>query len=87
LGARRPPPLARLRPNAARPVEVVYALSTVDRSGRVADRNAVRALGWLPGTCIDFREHAGNVVATRSPGASAGVDARGFVILPLLVRR
>jgi hypothetical protein len=87
LAARRPPPLARLSPNGARPVEVVYAFSTVDRSGRVADRRPIRALGWPPGAGIDFGEHDGTVVATRSPGASTGVDARGFLILPLLVRR
>src|SRR5690348_13929232 len=80
LGVRRPPPLARLSPNGPRPVAVVYALSTVDRSGRVADRRAIRALGWLPGAVIELREQAGTVVATRAAGGNARIDLRGFLI-------
>jgi hypothetical protein len=46
-----------------------YALSAVNKGGRVADRSIVRVLGWVPGTRLDIREQAGIIVAraTGSP--------------------
>ncbi|MEV0809453.1 hypothetical protein [Micromonospora sp. NPDC050200] len=44
--------------------DTVYALSAVDKSGRVADRSILRVLGWVPGTRLDIREHAGIIVAS-----------------------
>ena len=39
---------------STRAVDIVYVVSAVDKSGRVADRNVVRLMGWAPGTRISF---------------------------------
>lgn len=57
--ARRPPPAPALDAGSPRVADTVYALSAVDKSGRVADRSIVRALGWMPG----ILEQAGIIVA------------------------
>lgn len=49
--------------------DTAYALSAVDKSGRVADRSIVRVLGGMPGTRLDIREKAGTIVAR--PAADA----------------
>ncbi len=62
-------------------------MSTVDKSGRVADRSVVRLLGWLPGTRLEIRERAGVVVAEVAGDGVCRIDGRGHLILPLIVRR
>ncbi|MFG1611050.1 hypothetical protein [Actinoplanes sp. NPDC049265] len=84
--ARGPLPLADLgAPVMATPI--AYALSAVDRSGRIADRGIVRALGWTPRQHLDVRVYRGTVVARPKAGATGRVDRRGFLLLPLPVRR
>src|SRR5215207_4587566 len=61
--ARRPLPVPVLDAGSPRATDTVYALSAVDKSGRVADRSIVRALGWIPGTRLGIREQAGIIVA------------------------
>ncbi|MEV7624105.1 hypothetical protein [Actinoplanes sp. NPDC089786] len=67
--------------------QVACALSAVDRSGRVADRSVIRALGWRPGQILQIGVHRGMVVARAVAGAAGRVDRRGFLQLPLPVRR
>jgi hypothetical protein len=67
--------------------DTVYALSAVDKSGRVADRSIVRALGWVPGTRLDLRERAGVIVASAACDGVLCIDDRGHLHLPLAVRR
>jgi hypothetical protein len=62
-------------------------VSPVDKSGRVADRGIVRALGWAPGTRLDIREQRGVVAVAAASDGVYRVDARGHVCLPLAVRR
>ena len=82
-----PLPLAALAPEATGRADRVYALTTVDRSGRVADRGVVAALGWPPGTRLDVRERAG-LFALHVPGdGRCRVDGRGYLILALALRR
>jgi bifunctional DNA-binding transcriptional regulator/antitoxin component of YhaV-PrlF toxin-antitoxin module len=64
-----------------------YALSAVDKSGRVADRSVLRALGWAPGTRLDIREQDGAIVARAAADGSCRVDGRGHLRLPLAARR
>ena len=85
--ARRTLPLAGLSPEGERSTSVAYALSAVDKSGRLADRSIVRGLGWLPGTRFDARERAGVIVAWAAVDGVCRVDDRGHLILPLAVRR
>jgi hypothetical protein len=62
-------------------------LSAVDKSGRVADRSIVRVLGWLPGTRLDIREQAGIVVVRGACDGVHRIGDRGYLHLPLAVRR
>jgi bifunctional DNA-binding transcriptional regulator/antitoxin component of YhaV-PrlF toxin-antitoxin module len=84
---RRPPPVSALDPGTARVTDMIYALSAVDKSGRVADRSIVRAIGWAPGTRLDIREQAGTIVARPAADGVHSIDDRGHLHLPLAVRR
>jgi hypothetical protein len=84
---RRSLPVPALEPGFPRAAGAVYALSAVDKSGRVADRSVVRALGWEPGTRLGIREQAGIIVAAAAPGGACRVDGRGHLRLPLAARR
>jgi hypothetical protein len=83
---RKPPPLPALPPDAA-PTARVYAVTAIDRSGRLADRSILRVLGWTPGRRLDIRERGGVVTARAAADGACGVDRRGFLYLPLTVRR
>jgi hypothetical protein len=84
---RRPLPLAALESASLRVADVAYALSAVDKSGRVADRSIVRVLGWMPGTRLDVREQAGIIVARAAADGAHCIDDRGHLRVPLTVRR
>jgi hypothetical protein len=84
---RRPLPVPALEAVPPPAAGTVYALSAVDKSGRVADRSVVRALGWAPGTRLDIREQAGIIVAAAAPDGTCRVDGRGHLRLPLAARR
>lgn len=85
--ARGPLPVPSLAAGSPRESDTVYALSAVDKSGRVADRSIVRALGWLPGTRLDIREQLGIILARPAADAVHCIDDRGYLHLPLAVRR
>lgn len=74
--ARGPLPLAALDAVVVTS-PVACALSAVDRSGRVADRSVIRALGWRPGQILEIRVQRGVVVARAVAGAAGRVDRRG----------
>jgi hypothetical protein len=84
---RRPLPLPRLSRDVARHSGVVYAMSTVDKAGRIADRSVIRALGWPPGIQLTICEQAGSLVAVPADGGTCRVDRQGHMILPLAARR
>lgn len=84
---RRPLPVPALESGSPRATDTVYALSAVDKSGRVADRSIVRVLGWVPGTRLDIREQAGIIVARPAVDGVHYVGDRGHLHLPLAVRR
>lgn len=54
---RVPLPLPSLDRASAHALDIVYAVSAVDKSGRVADRHVVRVMGWAPGTRVPDRRH------------------------------
>ncbi|WP_446219985.1 hypothetical protein [Micromonospora sp. IBHARD004] len=85
--SRRPLPVPALESGSPRATDAVYALSAVDKSGRVADRSIVRVLGWGPGTRLDIREQAGIIVARPAVDGVHCVGDRGHLHLPLAVRR
>src|SRR5258705_3249985 len=84
---RRPLPTPALTTQLQPVAQSTYALSAVDKSGRVADRSIVRMLGWLPGTRLDIREHAGVIVVASATDGVHRIDDRGHLHLPLTVRR
>ncbi|MGI5151418.1 AbrB/MazE/SpoVT family DNA-binding domain-containing protein [Plantactinospora sp. CA-294935] len=67
--------------------DTVYALSAVDKSGRIADRSIVQVLDWVPGARLDVRERAGMIVVRAALDGVHRVDDRGYLLLPLAVRR
>ena len=83
----RPLPLPALSPDGRRPADTVYALTAVDKSGRVAARGILAELGWLPGTRLDIREQAGVITVRVAGEGRCRVDSRGYLILALPVRR
>jgi hypothetical protein len=85
---RRPPlPLPEPGPSGLRSADLFYALTAVDKSGRLAARSVLTALGWPPGTRLDIRERAGVVVVTAAADGDRCIDERGHLVLPLPVRR
>nr|BFE56483.1 hypothetical protein GCM10020063_010090 [Dactylosporangium thailandense] len=63
------------------------SITTVDDSGRLADRSTVRLLGWKPGDRLDITVQVGvgRIVATNDGRLS--VAARGYVRIPAAARR
>jgi hypothetical protein len=85
---RRPPlPLPDPSPSGPRSRDLRYALTAVDKSGRLAARSVLTALGWPPGTRLQVRERAGQIVVTAAPDGGRSIDERGHLVLPLPVRR
>ncbi|MEV0330545.1 hypothetical protein AB0H63_29430 [Micromonospora echinospora] len=83
---KRPPlPLARLV--SRRVAGTVYGLATLDSRGRVADRTAMRALGWTPGRRLDIREHAGLIIVAADQQGVFAVTKEGHLRLPAVVRQ
>jgi hypothetical protein len=78
-------PLPRL-PAIAGPRSTYYAVSAVDRSGRLSDRSALLDLDWAPGTRVAISVTADVVVAEVRRTGSHRVTARGHLRLPAAVR-
>jgi hypothetical protein len=74
------------QPPITRTADTVYGMSVLDRGGRIADRAAVAALGWTPGTrlrvCI-ARTHLTLCAAINGPLA---VKDHRFLWLPAATR-
>jgi bifunctional DNA-binding transcriptional regulator/antitoxin component of YhaV-PrlF toxin-antitoxin module len=85
--ARRPLPLPALSSEFTRTADTAYALSAVDKSGRIADRSIIRALGWTPETRLDIREQSGVILVRATADGVHRIDNRGYMLLPLTVRR
>ena len=81
---RRPLPLAKL--SEKRAGSAVYGVSTLDASGRIADRAIVRALAWAAGFRLDIRESRGLAVVAADDNGLFRVTEQGYVHLPAVVR-
>jgi len=73
-------------PLAHMPASTFYAVSTVDRWGRLADRSAVLMLDWRPGTRIAIGVGKDVVVAAVNGAGPHRIAARGHLRLPASVR-
>ncbi|UQU62506.1 hypothetical protein COUCH_26165 [Couchioplanes caeruleus] len=84
---RRPPlPLPHAGP-CARIGASRYALTAVDKSGRLAARTILSELGWPAGARLEVREHSGLIAVIAAADGNCVVDARGHLVLPLAMRR
>ena len=82
--ARRPLPLAKL--SEGRAGSATYGLSTLDTSGRIADRQVMQALTWTAGCRLDIRESEGLAVVAADDSGVFRVTGKGYVHLPATVR-
>lgn len=71
---------------APRTSSVVYGMAAVDCRGRIADRAALTALSWTPGTRLDIREARGLVLIRRDDHGVFSVTRQGHLRLPATVR-
>lgn len=62
-------------------------MAAVDCRGRVADRAALAALSWAPGTRLDIRESQGLLLIRRDDHGVFTVTQQGHLRLPATVRR
>jgi hypothetical protein len=73
-------------PPITRTTDTVYGMSVLDRGGRIADRAAVAALGWTPGTRLRVHiAHTHLTLRAAIDGPLAVKDHR-FLWLPAATR-
>ena len=87
LASGRPLPLTRPVPVPPAPEDVVYGISRIDVSGRIADRAVTSALGWRGGDRLTLTADAGVVTARRDPGGMVTLPGRAYVAIPAALRR
>ncbi len=72
--------------DTARGSDVRCVVTPVDRDGRLADRSVLAFIDWLAGQAVAFVNEPGLIVVAHT-GGSGRVDRRGYLRLPLAVRR
>jgi hypothetical protein len=82
----RPLPLTGLR-QLSRDTTMLYDVGRVDESGRISNRDIVRALGWQPGDRLDVIPALGGIVMLSSPDGLLIVPAKPFIVIPAPARR
>jgi len=75
----RPLPLIDLY-QLSRDTAMLYGVGRVDASGRVANRDIVRALGWQPGDKLDVIPSLGGIVILSSPDGLLSVPVRPCIV-------
>ncbi|WP_148083361.1 hypothetical protein [Micromonospora sp. Llam0] len=61
-------------------------VTPIDRDGRLAARSVVTLMGWSAGQTMDLTTEPGPIVVART-GRTVRINRRGFLRLPLAVRR
>lgn len=79
-------PMAQLL-DAGRASSAYYALTVVDARGRLADRSALRALGWEPRHRITLGLRPGVVLVQSHPDGAQMITGQGHLRFPVTVRR
>jgi bifunctional DNA-binding transcriptional regulator/antitoxin component of YhaV-PrlF toxin-antitoxin module len=82
----RPLPLFDLR-RLSRDTTMLYGVGRVDASGRVSDREIVRALGWRPGDRLEVVPALGAIVILSAPEGLLSVPVRPCIVIPAAARR
>jgi hypothetical protein len=85
------PSLCRWRrvglPQLSRDTTMVYGVGRVDASGRVSNRDIVRALGWRPGTKLDVILTLAGIVVLSSPQGLFRMSVKPYIVIPAAARR
>ncbi|WP_143050091.1 hypothetical protein [Asanoa ishikariensis] len=69
-----------------RGADSLSVITSVDRDGRLADRLPMRVMAWFPGAPISFSVDPGPVAIVQ-PGGDGRINSRGYLRLPLRIRR
>jgi bifunctional DNA-binding transcriptional regulator/antitoxin component of YhaV-PrlF toxin-antitoxin module len=82
---RRPLPLVDVKSGRAK-VPMVYAIGTVDASGRVRDQSIIEAMGWEAGQTLTITASAGAVIIRRDPRGVFTVATTLHLTIPAPLR-
>jgi bifunctional DNA-binding transcriptional regulator/antitoxin component of YhaV-PrlF toxin-antitoxin module len=82
----RPLPLTSLH-QLSRDTTMLYDVGRVDESGRISNRDIVRALGWQPGDKLDVIPAPSGIVILSSPDGLHTVPAKSCIAIPAAARR
>ena len=82
----RPLPLTSLH-QLSRDTTMLYDVGQVDESGRVSNRDIIRALGWQPGDKLDVIPALGGIVIRASPDGLHTMPAKPCIFIPTAARR
>ena len=82
----RPLPLSRLD-DLPRDASMLFDIGRVDASGRVANRDIVKALRWQPGDKLETIPSQGAIVIRASSEGRLSVSQRPRIIIPVTARR
>ena len=78
--------LALPEPPITRTTDTVYGMSVLDRGGRIADRAALAALGWAPGTRLRVHVAHTHVTLRAAIDGPVAVKDHRFLWLPAATR-
>jgi hypothetical protein len=81
----RPLPLIGLH-QLSRDTTMLYGVGRVDASGRVSNREIVRALGWQPGDKLEVIPALGGIVILSSPDGLLSVPLKPYIVIPAAAR-
>ena len=82
----RPLPLVSLH-QISRDTTMLYDVGRVDTSGRVSNRDIVRALGWRPGDKLEVIATLSAIVIFSSPNGLLSVPLKPYIVIPTAARR
>jgi bifunctional DNA-binding transcriptional regulator/antitoxin component of YhaV-PrlF toxin-antitoxin module len=66
---------------------MLYGVGRVDASGRVSNRDIVRALGWQPGDKLEVIPTLGGIVILSSPEGLLSMPFKPYIVIPAGARR
>jgi bifunctional DNA-binding transcriptional regulator/antitoxin component of YhaV-PrlF toxin-antitoxin module len=82
----RPLPLVGLQQLSC-DTTMLYGVGRVDASGRVSNRDIVRALGWQPGDRLEVIPTLSAIVILSSPDGLLSVPIKPYIVIPASARR
>ena len=79
-------PLVNLH-QLSRDTTMLYGVGRVDASGRVSNRDIVRALDWQPGDKLEVIPALGGIVILSSPDGLLSMPLKPYIVIPAAARR